>query len=72
MLSAPEQLWPQAMLGAPTQTHLLVEGPAQERVVGSFHHHEEQGQMGPTPGAVPIQVNAQTHLVAILACVESC
>lgn len=54
-----------------SQTYLLVEGPPQKCVVGSFHHHKEQGQMGPTPGAVPIQVNAQTHLVAVLARVES-
>jgi len=53
------------------RTYLLVEGPPQERVVGSFHHHEEEGQVGPTPGAVPVQVHAQTHLVAVLARVES-
>lgn len=28
--------------------------------------------MSPAPGAIPVQVNTQTHLVAILACVESC
>ena len=38
----------------------------------SSHHHEEQRQVSAAARAVPVQVDTQTHLVAVLTGVERC
>ena len=40
--------------------------------MGALHQNEEEGQVRPAPGAVSVQVGAQTHLVAVPAGVEGC
>ena len=53
-------------------SYLLVEGPLEQRVAQTSHHHEEQGQVAAAARPVAVQVDTQTHLVAVLAGVERC
>lgn len=52
------------------QSHLLVEGPLQQSITQSSHHHKEKRQVTATPCPVPIQVDPQTHLIAVFTGVE--
>ena len=52
--------------------YLLAEGPLQQSVTLPPHHHEEEGEVGPSARPVSVQVEPQTHLVAVLAGVERC
>ena len=51
--------------------YLLVEGPFEQSVTQSPHHHKEQGQVAATPCPISVQIDPQTHLVAVLTRVES-
>ena len=50
--------------------YLLVERPFEQSVTQSSHHHKEQGQVAAAPRPISIQVDPQTHLVAVLTGVE--
>ncbi len=50
--------------------YLLVEGPFEQCVTRSSHHHKKQREMRSTTRPVPVQVNPQAHLIAVLACVK--
>lgn len=50
--------------------YLLVERPLEQSVTQPPHHHKEQGQVAAAPGPVSVQVDPQTHLVAVLTGVE--
>ena len=50
--------------------HLVSEGPGEQGVILSPHDDEEQRDVCPLPHAVPVQVEAQTHLKAVPGCVE--
>lgn len=50
--------------------YLLVERPFEQSVTQSSHHHKEQGQVAATPRPISVQVDPQTHLVAVLTGVE--
>lgn len=47
------------------ECYLLIKRPLEECVAVSSHHHKKQGQVGATARPVTIQVDPQTHLVAI-------
>lgn len=64
----PHSQIPPRILGCPS--YLLIKRPPQEGIIGAFHHHEEKRQMSSPPSAIAIQVDSQTHLVAVSACVE--
>ena len=53
-------------------SHLLVERPLEQRVAQASHHHKEQGKVAAAAGPVAVQVDTQTHLVAVLTGVERC
>lgn len=55
-----------------TRAHLLAEGPLEQSVVFPSHHHKEQGEVSVSARPVSVQVQPQTHLIAILTGVESC
>lgn len=55
-----------------TGSYLLVEGPLQQSITQSSHHHKEKRQVTATPCPVPIQVDPQTHLIAVFTGVEGC
>lgn len=61
--------WDQMWEGLPS--YLVPEGPREQSVVVSLHDNEEQGQVGPFPCPIPVQVHPQTHLIAIFCSVES-
>ncbi len=53
-------------------TDLLIERPLKQGITVSPHHHEEQRQVRTTSRPIPIQIDAQTHLIAIFACIKCC
>ena len=44
----------------------LLEGPGEEWVILSLHESYEEGDMGPSTRPVPIEVDMQAQLVAML------
>lgn len=40
--------------------------------MGAPHHHEEEGEVGAAPRAVPVEVDPEAHPVPVLAGVEGC
>lgn len=54
------------------QTDLLIEWPLEQGITVSPHHHEEQRQVSTTSRPIPVQIDAQTHLIAIFTCVKCC
>jgi len=52
-------------------SYLVSERPWEQSIVVSFHDNKEQGHVGSFSCPIPIQINPQTDLVAILRSVES-
>lgn len=50
--------------------YLVPERPREQSIVVSFHDHKEEGYVGSFSHPIPIQINPQAHLVAILCSVE--
>ena len=51
--------------------YLVPERPWQQSIILPSHDHDEEGQVGPLPRPIPIQVEPQAQLVSVLGGVES-
>lgn len=56
--------------GQGVRAHLLAEGPLEQGVIFPPHHNKEQGEVSASARAIAVQVQPQTHLVAVLTGIE--
>lgn len=52
------------------ECYLLIKRPLEECITVSSHHHKKQRQVGATACPITIQVDPQTHLIAIFTCIK--
>lgn len=56
---------------ARARPYLVPERPRQQSIILPSHDHDEEGQVGPLPRPIPVQVEPQAQLVSVLGGVES-